>query len=128
MFKSVDQATWTGPIGSPNPNQGFSSACLLLPEIESLAVDVNVAFPPGTTNATLYAGVRGQVGTSGCDPVPPNGDQGQGAGFFRFVFPEWDRRMNGMFPLVPTLLQRVVSRDERDADFHRDRPRRFQKH
>src|SRR6185369_15675017 len=67
-FRTIDSgATWTA-VGSPNPNQGFSSACLLLPEIESLAIDPNVALA-GTDGkwARLYAGVRGQVGTSGCD-------------------------------------------------------------
>ena len=108
VLRTIDGGTTWTTVGFPNPNQGFSSACLLLPEIESLAIDPNVALV-NVDWATLYAGVRGQVGTSGCDPIPPGGDQGQGAGFFRFVFPEWDRRMNGMFPLLPTLTLNVWS-------------------
>jgi len=103
VFKTIDGgATWTGPLGSPNPNQGFSSSCLASPEIMALVVDENIPRSPTPTDATLYAAVGGKVGSSGCAT-------GQGAGFFRFKFPEWDRRMNGMLPLLPTLTLNVYS-------------------
>src|SRR4030095_10183246 len=87
------------------PNQGFKSDCLPSPEILALQVDETVDYPAGTTDATLYAGATGAVGTTANCAAPAP----RGAGFFKFTpvsppeISEWDRKMNGdLEDLVPT--------------------------
>src|SRR5262249_21041002 len=100
VYKTTDGGnTWTQLI------TGFSSSCLKSPEVLSLVVDLTQA------TETLYAGATEGSWTSSCAPsTPPNGHQGLGAGFFRYVAGQgWDRRMKGDFePLLPGTLSTQV--------------------
>jgi hypothetical protein len=114
VFKTFDRgANWLRVDNPALPNQGFKSDCLLSPEILALQVDESVPSPPGTKDATLYAGATGPVASTASCAAPA----ARGAGFFRFspasppAFGEWDRKMNGAFQdptMVPTTLSTQV--------------------